>query len=299
LMATIVSLLATLIDEKSGLLFALVAFVPAQQVFRNSNPNIPLALTITCSILILGIGVTFAHVLGFSVYGAWSPLQGFVLAKKGQFQTDVATFSGTAITLLIVAMLIRLVWLQPGLDAPWNASIDNETDLPLFIAFCLFSFAGLSALLIRLLNDETNYTDANTSAICFNRLQIESVIQLFFTVLLILSLAAALGIGAWKTHYLEWSNNINFVDHLTLAMKGTLQLVSSSFRTGTLAHTIIMSCMCIAGISFSMMCVSRYFKLLLYCQWHSYLNLVNCWHVKLGINSSLNTRDYERNANEV
>jgi len=86
----------------------------------------------------------------------------------------------------------------------------------------------------------------------------ESVIQLFFSILLILSLAAALGIGAWKTHYLEWSNNINFVDHLTLAMKGTLQLVSSSFRTGTLAHTAIMSCMCIAGISFSMMCVSRF-----------------------------------------
>ena len=282
LMATIISLLATLIDEKSGLLFALIAFVPAQQVFRNSNANIPLPLTIICSTLILGLGITFAHMLGFSVYGAWSPLQtvteslswlsinnttlvagiliitSFVLAKKGQFQTDVATFSGATITLLIIAMLIRLAWLQPSLDAPWNASVDSETNLPLFIAFCLFSFAGLSALLIRLLNDETNYSDANTSAICFSRLQMESVIQLFFSILLILSLAAALGIGAWKTHYLEWSNNINFVDHLTLAMKGTLQLVSSSFRTGTLAHTAIMSCMCIAGISFSMMCVSRF-----------------------------------------
>ena len=282
LMATMISLLATLIDEKSGLLFALIAFVPAQQVFRNRNANLPLSLMTICSIIILGIGIIFAHTLGFSVYGAWSPLQtvtdsfewlsinnttliagiliitSFSLAKKGQFQTDVATFSGTTITILIIAMLIRLAMLEPALDAPWDASIDNQTDLPFFAAFCLFSFAGLSALLIRLLNDETNYTDANTSATCFSRLQTESIIQLFFSILLVLSLAAALGIGAWKTHYLEWTNDINFVDHLTLAIKGTLQLVSSSFKTGTLAHTAIMSCMCIAGISFSMMCVSRF-----------------------------------------
>jgi len=285
LMATMITLLATLIDQQSGLLFALIALFPAQQLLRNNNSNVPFGLTVTGSLLILGLGIIFAHQLGFSVYGAWSPLQSvfgsgsawlsinnvtliaailiitsFLLAKKGQFQTDVATFSGAAIVLLIVVMLARLVWLQPALDAPLNAaqSSAEDSNLPVFIAFCLFSFAGLSALLIRLLNDETNYTDANTSAICFSRLQAESVIQLVFSILLILSLAAALGIGAWKTHYLEWSHDANLMSHLTLAIKGTLQLVSSSFKTGTVAHTMIMSCMCIAGVSFSMMCVSRF-----------------------------------------
>ena len=283
LMATMITLLAKLIDEQTGLLFGLIALFPAQQFLRNSNTNMPRWLTIFGSLLILSIGIIFAHQLGFSVYGAWSPLQSvfgaqlawlsinnvtliaatliitsFLLAKKGQFQTDVATFSGAAITLLIIAMLIRLVWLQPIVDAPLNASQSSETGLPLFIAFCLFSFAGLSALLIRLLNDETNYSDANTSAICFGRLQAESLIQLIFSILLILSLAAALGIGAWKTHYIEWSNDASLISHLTLAIKGTLQLVSSSFRTGTVAHTMIMACMCIAGVSFSMMCVSRF-----------------------------------------
>lgn len=281
LMASMISLLATLIDQQSGLLFALIALFPAQQLFRNQNANIPLLLTIACSLVILAIGVIFAHKLGFSVYGVWTPFKSisslqwlsinnttliaaaliitsFLLARKGQFQTDVATFSGIAITLLILVMLIRLAWLQPALDAPWSASQDPEFDSPLFAAFCLFSFAGMSALLIRLLNDETNYTDANTSAICFGRLQVESVIQLIFSIILVLSLAAALGIGAWKTHYIQWSHDINLVDHLTLAIKGTLQLVSSSFKTGTVAHTMIMACMCIAGISFSMMCVSRF-----------------------------------------
>ena len=236
-MAIMISLLATLIDEQSGLLFVLIALFPAQQIFRSTNANVPFPLTAFCSILILGIGVMFAYQLGFSVYGSWSPMQNFgpsftwlsinnttliaaaliitsfLLAKKGQFQTDVATFSGAAITLLIVVMQIRLAWLQPSLDAPWNAAQTTETDLPLFVAFCFFSFAGLSALLIRLLNDETNYSDANTSAICFGRLQIESVIQLLFSVLLVLSLAAALGIGAWKTHYVEWSHGGNFAGH--------------------------------------------------------------------------------------
>ena len=283
LMAIMITLLATLIDEQSGLLFTLLALFPAQQLLRNNNSNVPWGLNAVGSFAILLIGIMFAHSLGFSVYGEWSPLNtlfgssstwlsinnvtliagvliitSFSLAKKGQFQTDVATFSGVAITLLIVVMQIRLAWLRPVIDAPMNAAQTNDNGLPLLIGFCLFSFAGLSALLIRLLNDETNYSDSQTSSICFARLQIESVIQLVFSILLVLSLAAALGIGAWKTHYVEWSNSANFISHLSLSIKGTLQLVSSSFKIGTFAHTVIMACMCIAGISFSMMCVSRF-----------------------------------------
>lgn len=283
LMAIMITLLATLIDEQSGLLFVLIALFPAQQLLRSNNANVPFSLSLISSLLIIGVGIMFAHQLGFSVYGDWSPLQdifgpsmswlsinnitliagiliitSFLLAKKGQFQTDVATFSGATITLLIIIMQLRLAWLQPVLDAPLNAAQSNTSDLPLFIGFCFFTFAGLSALLIRLLNDETNYNDAKTSAICFGRLQAESLVQLIFSMLLVLSLAAALGIGAWKTHYLQWSSDSSFVGHLNLAITGTLQLVSSSFKIGTFAHTVIMACMCVAGVSFSMMCVSRF-----------------------------------------
>lgn len=283
LMATMISLLATLIDEQAGLLFTLLALFPAQQLLRNRNTNVPFSLNIIGSIIVFSTGIMFAHLLGFSVYGEWAPLEdlfgssmawlainnvtliagvliitSFLLAKKGQFQTDVATFSGAAITLLIIVMQIRLAIVQPSLDAPLNAAQNSEHDLPLFIGFCLFSFAGLSALLIRLLNDETNYADTQASAICFGRLQLESIVQLIFSMLLVLSLAAALGIGAWKTHYIQWSYETSFIGHMSLAIKGTLQLVSSSFKIGTFAHTVIMACMCIAGISFSMMCVSRF-----------------------------------------
>jgi len=283
LMAITVTLLATLIDKQSGLLFALLALSPAQQLLRTQNQSVPFALNLICSIGVLIIGVALAHQLGFSVYGNWAPFEtilpasldwlsinnvtliagiliitSFLLAKKGQFQTDVATFAGATIGLLIIIMLVRLFILRPELDAPLNAVRTETNNLPLFVSFCFFSFAGISALLIRLLNDETNYNDTETSVFCFNRLQSESIVQMIFSMLVVIGLASALGIGAWKTHYLQWSSDAGLVNHLDLAIRSTLQYVNSSLKIGTFAHTAIMACMCIAGISFSMMCVSRF-----------------------------------------
>jgi len=286
LMATVVSLIATLIDKQSGLLFALLALFPAQQLLRNSNASVPFSLSALSSILVIGVGVLFAHKLGFGIYGNWAIfgdslwggalswlrinnvtliaalliINSFLLADKSQFQEDIATLAGGFVVLLIIIMEIRLGVLKPILDAPLNAvqSTDSTNTIPTFISISLFSFAGLGALLIRLLNDETNYADAKTSAICFGRLQIESVVQLLFLIVLVLSLACALGIGAWKTHYTEWVSDSSFTDHLNLSITGILQLVHSSVKTGTFAHTLIMVGMCIAGVSFLMMCVSRF-----------------------------------------
>lgn len=283
LMATVVSLIATLVDKQSGLLFALIALFPAQQVLRSQNASVPFFMRLISSGIIVSIGILFAHKLGFGIYGSWQILgdsldwlrinnitliagvlivSSFLLANKNQFQEDVATLSGGFIVLLIVVMEVQLGLLRPLLDAPLNAvqsasSADGDT-IPTFISLCLFSFAGMGALLIRLLNDETNYADAKTSSACFGRLQIESFVQLVFVIVLVLSLASALGIGAWKTHYAQWQIDGDFIDHLNLAITSTLQLVHSSVKTGTFAHTMIMVGMCIAGNSFLMMCVSRF-----------------------------------------
>jgi hypothetical protein len=283
LMSSVVALLATLIDKQSGLLFALIALFPAQQLFRGANISVPLPIKSLSAAAVISIGVLFAHKLGFGIYGDWQILGGalggsmdwlrinnqtfmagvlvtvsFLLAEKTAFQKDVATLAGGFIVLLIAVMTIRLVWLRPLMDAPLNAVQSGTSEIPMFIYLCLFSFAGLGALLIRLLNDETNYDDANTSAACFGRLQIESFVQLIFIMMLVLVLATALGIGSWKTHYLEWSGSASFIDHLNLAISSTLQLVHGSLKNGTFAHTMIMVGMCIAGVSFLMMCVSRF-----------------------------------------
>jgi len=283
LMATVVSLLATLVDRQSGLLFALVALFPAQQLLRSVNASVPFSIRLISSAVVITIGLLLAHKLGFGIYGSWQMLgdniswlrinnvtliagvliiSSFLLANRNQFQQDVATLSGGFIVVLIIIMEVRLGLLRPILDAPLNAiqsaSTEDANTIPTFISLCLFSFAGLGALLIRLLNDETNYADAKTSAACFGRLQIESFVQLLFLIILVLSLASALGIGAWKTHYTTWAIDADFVDHLNLSITSILQLVHSSVKTGTFAHTIIMVGMCIAGTSFLMMCVSRF-----------------------------------------
>ena len=87
LMAIMISLLATLIDEQSGLLFTLLALVPAQQLLRNRNSNIPFSLNVTGSLLILIIGIMLAYQLGFSVYGEWAPLENIFGASMAWLST--------------------------------------------------------------------------------------------------------------------------------------------------------------------------------------------------------------------
>jgi hypothetical protein len=73
--------------------------------------------------------------------------------------------------------------------------------------------------------------------------------------LLVLCLATALGIGAWKTHYLDWQTQNDFVTHLNLAISSLLKLIHSGATTGNFMHTAIMAGLCIAGLSFLRVCI--------------------------------------------
>ena len=72
--------------------------------------------------------------------------------------------------------------------------------------------------------------------------------------LLGLSLASALGIGAWKTHYLTWDESVNILDHLNLAISSTLHLIGTQTESGTLMHTVLLAALCFAGFSFMLNC---------------------------------------------
>jgi hypothetical protein len=70
----------------------------------------------------------------------------------------------------------------------------------------------------------------------------------------VLSLASALGIGAWKTHYVNWGESINILDHLNLAITSTLHLISTQTESGTLMNTILLAALCFTGFSFMLNC---------------------------------------------
>ncbi len=272
-MGVVTALLATLIDRQSGLLFALLFLLPARTLLSHTSKALPLAARIVGSLALLALGLAFSDQLGFSIYGDWVPFGDavswlrfnnptviaavltvavFKLEKDTGFKQDLSSLAGLIIVLLLVSMTLQLIWSQPSLDAPINGAQSSNESLPAFISVSLIIFAGFSALLIRLLNEEENQGQSGIHQ--FRRLQGGSLIHLSFMLILSLSLASAVGIGAWKTHYVNWDDSINMLDHLNLAISSTLHLIGTQTESGTLMHTILLASLCFAGFSFMLNC---------------------------------------------
>lgn len=275
-MAVVVALVATLLDRQPGLLFALLFLLPARGLISHSSAAIPKFIRILGAIALLALGLAFSDQLGFSVYGDWAPLGTalpwlvfnmptliaaiivvavFQLETNQGFKQDLSLFAGIIIILLIFAMAIKLLWLRPILDAPLNLGSAGSENLPSLISFSLFIFAGFSAFLVRLLNEEENETQHGTEQ--FHRLQTGGLLHTIYMSLLVISLAAALGIGAWKTHFIEWSMRLDILDYLNLAISSNLNLIYADASSGALLHTILLAALCFTGFSFLLMCANQ------------------------------------------
>ncbi len=275
-MAVVVALVATLLDRQPGLLFALLFLLPARQLISHTSPALPKFLRYLGALGLIALGLAFSDQLGFSVYGDWAPLGAtlpwltfnmptliaaiivvavFKLETDPGFKNDLSLFAGVIILLLILLMIGKLAFLRPILDAPMNAGSNASEALPNFAFVSLFIFAGFAALLIRLLNEEDNGSEH--ADIEFGRLQVGSALQYLYMGLLALSLAAALGIGAWKTHYLEWSTSLNILDYLNLAISSNLNLIYAEADSGTPLHTVLLAALCFTGFSFLLMCANQ------------------------------------------
>lgn len=283
-MAVVTALLATLIDRQSGLLFALLFLFPARALLRHPSSAMPLVLRVFASLALLALGIAFSDQLGFSIYGDWAPAGSwlpwlnfrnptvialvlivavFQMEKNSGFKRDLSSFAGCIILLLVIAMQIFLTINQHQLDAPITAEQTSENTLPIFIGICLFIFTGFASLIIRLLNEESSITAAvsepgtASGAAQFARLQSSGLAYFLFMLCLILSIAAALGIGAWKSHYIGWDDSLNILEHLNLAISSTLVLLGSEAESGSVLHTILLTALCIAGFSFMMNCANQ------------------------------------------
>lgn len=280
-MATVTALLATLIDRQSGLLFALLFIVPARAILRHPSQVLPFSAKIIAGLSVLILGLAFSDQLGFSIYGDWAPfgelfawlrfnnptiiaavltIAVFKLEPNLGFKKDLSTFAGIIIVLLFFALLAQLILTQPMLDAPMNTGQTQSDNLPPFSILFLFIFAGFAALLIRFLNEEENdvaLDSSNKKAQQFSRLQLGSLLQFGIMTLLLLSIGSALGIGAWKTHFLEWNEQLNILEHLNLAISSTLHLIGTNTDQGTLMRTILLAALCFTGLSFMLNCASQ------------------------------------------
>ncbi|GHA06611.1 hypothetical protein GCM10008090_15350 [Arenicella chitinivorans] len=275
-MAVVTALMATLIDRQSGLLFAILFLLPARALWRHPSTSFPTIARIVSGLVLLGMGLAMSDRLGFSIYGDWAPFGDTLswlrfnnptviaavlivailqLEQNQGFKQDLSSLAGLIICLLVIIVCVTIVWQAPLLDAPMNSAQVRSEGLPLFVSISLFVFAGFSALLIRLLIEEENSTAHSKQQ--FYRLQFGSFIHLAFLILLILSLAAAIGIGAWKTHYIEWTASLNILDQLNLSITTILNLVHDQAETGSVMHTLLLAALCFTGFSFMLMCADQ------------------------------------------
>ncbi|MEO0369415.1 MAG: hypothetical protein AAF197_11640, partial [Pseudomonadota bacterium] len=284
LTAVVLTLLAGLIDRQSGLLFALICLLPAHQLLRGeAGLNWFRGFA---ALLVLTIGITFAHQLGFAIYGSWSPFEGIApgyldwlvfdnqtliaaglligatqLSKNLSFEKDFATLSGFLLVCFILFLGIRLGWLQPTLDAPLNAQNELGEDagyaLPAFLSLALLLFWSLGGLIMRLTNERDGLNKQGEISSRFGRLQWESSLQLLFSLVLLLSLASAFGIGAWNTHYAESPLGQDIAQHFAFAISAISALADMTDRAGTIFNTLFLAGFAITGFSFLVACTQR------------------------------------------
>ncbi len=285
--AIALSLLAHLIDQQSGLVFALLCLLPAYQLLNHDGTQAalqPLRIGLALSVVVLG--AYFAHKLGFAIYGEWQPLQwlgtdfdwlalnnrtiiaaglllsAMAIARNHQFSHDFAIFTGGLLVLVSVILVVKFIGLQASLDAPLNAASEvaasqvgvgsdssSHTSVPPFTLISLLLFWSLGGLYLRMKQVYAPRPAADIAS-RFGRLQWQSALQLLFSVVLLLSLASAIGIGAWNSHYLGAVLEQDVLTHFDLAVSSLSALLDPSEQTGTLSNTFLLVGLVFAGYSF-------------------------------------------------
>jgi len=277
--AITISLLSSLIDQRSGLLFALFALLPAHLLLHSTEPAVTKIIKLIGVILTVLMGYGAAAMLGFSVYGEWVPLAGmidaasswlrfdntafivgvltlcaFVLNRHTKARNDLSLLAGILGVILVIILLISFLWVQPELDAPVNSSQSGAENLPVLLSFSAFLTTGFLALLFRVLGQHATMSSQSSQS-RFGTWQLTSLLQFGFTLILVLSLAAAVGLGSWKTHYLEWANYavIDPTNHLNIVTQSLIKLSAFDADASRTLQTSVMATICIFGLSMALL----------------------------------------------
>ena len=285
--AIVVALLVNLINQQTGLVFALIALLPAHMLLRDAETGGVTRFGIAISLVALLLGLLFSHQLGISIYGSFNPIEnlgypelandifawlrfdntsiitialiisGLVLSGQTKFRSDLSSLTGFLVVITIIVLVIKLAWLRPLVDAPLNSTQSREPGLPAYSSLAFFLFTGLSLLLLRENKDDQKkivykkITDGldgkdDPAPSNFVNLQLTSLGLLVFSIVILLALACALGIGAWNTHYVDWNNVGSLATHFNLAITSILTLLNETADSGSITYSLF-----IAGLSFA------------------------------------------------
>jgi hypothetical protein len=278
LLAIVTSLLITLIDKQSGLIFAFAILVPTHSILRNSSLPIPRTAKLSLTFAIFTLGIVVANKLGISIHGDIQPfasdnpdswlqhlqwlkldhktllaagllLSSAFFSKQLSFQFDLSRLTGFVLLVGLSAILFNLVWFSPSIDVPLRAIDESTSELPSFVGICLFIFAGLSIMLLHSSDAEPSEPDAKAPQHQFAILQTNSFVQFIFILVMVVCLATALGIDSWTSNHIEFNSSISIETQLMSALHNAAALLTVSSTQGSIGFTLLISALGLTGFS--------------------------------------------------
>ncbi len=264
----IVVLLANLIDQQTGLLFALFGVLISIHLLRSAGGAVDAVVKLLASVGLLILGLILAQTMGIAVFGTWSPLPENIpwlrfdnrsilalllligathLGRTGSLQQGLMNLVGGVIVGLIVLCVAHLVLQQPVLDAPILSAEHRDANLPIFATVFLFVSVAMLTLLLRITNFG-NLSNSNNEQPVHHEIiaqQTLSFLGLSLAVVLMLWIATASGIGAWNTHYIAWPETVTLQSHFSLAVRSLTAATGASLGTGAGGTSLLMAGICL------------------------------------------------------
>ena len=271
--ALILTLVVTMIDQLTGLVFALAAVILACSQMKWSNSRLELSWRAVVILATLALGLTLANKLGINVYGklefeqiSWLRVDNqtllsllvtvaaFQLSQSAALISKVNNITSFLVLAITATLFILLAWSQPVLDAPTLSSSLPNTDasshiLPNFVSLFLLLSPTLIILLIVLSQPNSLVKEGSETAALNLTTRLGSSLLLFlFSIALVVAVSTANGIGAWNTHFFDFSFALNLQTYFKLTLDVLNHACAVEFMQGNLANTLLLTTIALAGL---------------------------------------------------
>lgn len=274
--AVLVSFLANLVDQQTGLLFTLIGVFVSIHLLRQAHGAVDAVIKLGLSLGVMAFSFLMTQHMGIAIFGEWAPAEQLLpwlvadnrtilallilvsiitLSKDQPLVFGLGQLTGGLLCISTLWLLWQVAWQQAPIDAPLTRQDAVESGPPLFVALVLL-LSPIALGLLRLLDlpkQSAEYiaaeADANTSVQRLLQNQLCSLFALIFIALSTLTLATAAGIGAWSSHYLEWQLNPSLFKHFDLTLKSLESMLTGAISSDSFAHTLFTIVVCLSGLS--------------------------------------------------
>lgn len=268
--AFVLSLLARLLDQQSGLVFSIAGIMIGLSVLRaNMSRQKMVLLTFSVTALLL-VCLALARSMGISFFGNFTPFSepydwlrfdnltliclGLLifciwLCRSAPLRRKTTSLSGLFILTFAVIVCATLIWQQPLLDAPTLSSEQRNDSLPNLTITFFFVTALFLSILIRLTNPSTTSKSVPQTRSLWLSIQSASLLSVIVCLASLLWLATANGLGAWNTHFIDWPINAALDTQFTLLLRSIEALGEQFGLEAGITRILWQTAFCVVALS--------------------------------------------------